>query len=222
MRPLKYQTDDERTQARVLHNQRHYQKRKARQKYDPLPTGPYRVLYADPPWHYDSHDPNFHGHARDHFPPLTIAELCALPVRTLVGKQAVLFLWVTSPILPECFPMLKAWGFTYKASIVWDKGVPIYGYYISTQHEYLLICTRGSCKPDIQVRPPSLHRIPREELHSAKPVEFRLLIDALYPEGRRLELFARERAPGWDAWGNQVAPPSTPQQGAMRCVFRNG
>jgi len=53
MRPLKYQTDDERTQARVLHNQRHYQKRKARLKYAPLPPGPYRVLYADPPWHYE-------------------------------------------------------------------------------------------------------------------------------------------------------------------------
>jgi N6-adenosine-specific RNA methylase IME4 len=47
---------------------------------------------------------------------------------------------------------------------------------------------------------PSVHRIPPTD-HSTKPEEFRLLIDMLYPTGKRLELFARRTAPGWDAWG---------------------
>ena len=86
---------------------------------------------------------------------------------------------------------------------MWDKARPNYGYYHNNRHELLLLCTRGSCKPDLQTLEDSIRTIPRGE-HSDKPAEFRLLIDALYPEGRRLELFARERAEGWESWGNQV------------------
>ena len=77
-------------------------------------------------------------------------------------------------------------------------------HYHNNQHELLLVCTRGACKPDPHALEASVRRIPRTD-HSAKPEEFRLLIDALYPEGRRLELFARQQVAGWDAWGNQGA-----------------
>jgi len=185
------------------------QRVKERQQYPPLPEGPYRVLYADPPWQYDSRDPTFHGHARDRYATLSIAELCALPVRRVVEKTAVLFLWVTAPILMECFPVIQAWGFTYKTGLVWDKGKMIHGRYVGNQHELLLLGTRGRCRPEVQMLEPSVQRIPPTE-HSRKPVEFRLLIDYLYPTGRRLELFARERVEGWDAWGNTVEMASTP------------
>jgi len=194
-RPRLYATRAEKDAA-------YYQRKKDRQQYPPLPPGPYRVLYADPPWQYASTDPYYYGHARNHYPTLSIAELKALPVRKLVAPKAVLFLWVTSPILSECFPVVKAWGFTYKASIVGDKQQSQYGYYVGTQHELLLVCTRGSCKPDMQALPPSVHRIPKLKQHSTKPEEFRLLIDALYPDGRRLELFARRTVANWDVWGN--------------------
>src|SRR5262245_42276181 len=87
----------------------YYQKKKARQQFPPLPVGPYRVIYADPPWQYYSRDPHYTGHARDHYATLSMAELCTLPVRKLVARQAVLFLWVTNPLLPECLPVLRAW-----------------------------------------------------------------------------------------------------------------
>jgi N6-adenosine-specific RNA methylase IME4 len=163
------------------------------------------VLYADPPWQYYSRDPHYHGHARDHYPTLSIAELCALPVRKIVAPKAVLFLWVTAPILPECFAVLTAWGFLYKTNLVWHKDTHNYGYYLSNEHEHLLIATRGSCKPDVENRFPSVQRITRTD-HSTKPGEIRMLIDTLYPEGPRLELFARQRVPHWDAWGHGVQP----------------
>jgi len=53
----------------------YYQRKKQRQQYPPLPPGPYRVIYADPPWQYASTDPYYHGHARDRYPTLSIAEL---------------------------------------------------------------------------------------------------------------------------------------------------
>jgi N6-adenosine-specific RNA methylase IME4 len=106
-RPCLYATRAEKDAA-------YYERKKARQQYPSLPPGPYRILYADPPWKYYSTDPIYHGHAKDKYPLLKISELCALPVRKLVAPKAVLFLWVTNPILPECFPVIKAWGFTYK------------------------------------------------------------------------------------------------------------
>ena len=39
--------------------------------------------------------------------------------------------------------------------------------------------------------------------HSAKPEEFFVLVERVSP-GPYLEMFARERRPGWDAFGNEV------------------
>jgi N6-adenosine-specific RNA methylase IME4 len=124
----------------------------------------------------------------------------------------VLFLWVTMPLLEECFPVIKAWGFQYKTGAGWDKEKMIYGKYFGNQLELLLLATRGSCPPDTEELAANVRRVPPTD-HSLKPHEFRLLIDHLYKEGPRLELFARERAAGWDSWGNALAD-SSPVQAA--------
>jgi N6-adenosine-specific RNA methylase IME4 len=77
------------------------------------------------------------------------------------------------------------------------------GHYNSVRHEFLLICTKGSCTPDVPKLLDSVVSIERTE-HSAKPKEFRDMIDMLYPVGERLEMFAREAYPGWDVWGNMA------------------
>jgi N6-adenosine-specific RNA methylase IME4 len=133
---------------------------------------------------------------------MTIAELCALPVREMSEPDAVLFLWVTSPLLFECLPMIEAWGFKYKTSFVWDKVKHNMGHYNSVRHEFLLICTRGSCTPDARKLHDSVQSIERTT-HSTKPEKFREIIEELYPHGKRLELFARKETAGWDTYGNQ-------------------
>ena len=162
----------------------------------------YRVIYADPPWSYSQKmdTPNLGG-AVKHYPTMSIEEICAVPIPA--EKDAVLFLWVTSPILEDAFKVINAWGFTYKSSFVWDKVAHALGFYNSVRHEFLLICTRGKCTPDVPTRLDSVVSIERTE-HSVKPDEFRDMIDELYPLGNRIELFARRPAPGWDAWGNEV------------------
>lgn len=188
----------------------HRQMKKAQvaQKVAALPDGQYRVIYADPPWKYnDTRDVNGTDYtgAEHHYPCMTMAELCALPVSGLAAPDAVLFLWVTSPLLYEAAPMIKAWGFTYKTSYVWDKVKHNMGHYNSVRHEFLLICTRGSCLPDAATLHDSVLSIERTK-HSEKPEEFRQLIDAMYPLGSRIELFRRGTAPeGWEVWGNESA-----------------
>jgi len=173
-----------------------------------LPSSKYRVIYADPPWKYGNdgiiNNDNY-GHVGRHYPSMSIRELCDLPVKELANEDSVLFLWVTSPLLAECFDVITAWGFEYKTSFVWDKVKHNFGHYNSVRHEFLLICTRGSCTPDELTLFDSVQTIERTNSHSQKPEEFRSIIDKLYTRGSRIELFARETYPGWESWGNEPA-----------------
>jgi N6-adenosine-specific RNA methylase IME4 len=167
------------------------------------PTGKYRVIYADPPWSYGNTQPDYHPEQRDHYPTMSLDEVCAVPVAALAEDDAVLFIWVTSPVLAEAFSVITAWGFTYKASFVWDKVKHNMGHYNSVRHEFLLVCTRGSCHPDERKLFDSVVSEERTT-HSTKPESFRTIIDTIYPRGKRVELFARSVAKGWDQWGLEV------------------
>jgi N6-adenosine-specific RNA methylase IME4 len=189
---------------KITEARRQLQRRTVAEETPAMPTTTYRVIYADPPWKYGNQGLDDYGHAERHYPAMNIAELCSLNVRTLADADAVLFLWVTSPLLAECFAVIEAWGFTYKTSFVWDKVRHNFGHYNSVRHELLLVCTRGSCLPDAPTLFDSVQTIERTE-HSVKPEEFRQIIDALYTTGRRIELFSRREAAGWERWGNECS-----------------
>ena len=173
-----------------------------------FPGKTYRVIYADPPFQYATRMPPGSSEPTDYYPTMSLADICALPVGPMTQPDAVLFLWVPSPMLPEGLDVVKAWGFTYKATFVWDKVKHNVGHYNSVRHEFLLIGVRGSCQPDARKLIDSVVSEERTT-HSAKPETFRRIIDTLYPRGRRIELFRRGPAvPNWEAWGNEfVAEP---------------
>jgi len=168
-----------------------------------LPSAKYRVLYADPPWSYGNTQPDYHPEQRDHYPVMQLKDICAMDIKAICEDNAVLFLWVTSPILEESFQVVKAWGFKYKTSFVWDKIKHNMGHYNSVRHEFLLVCVRGSCQPDVTKLFDSVQTIERTG-HSVKPVQFYTIIETLYPHGKRIELFARSKRDGWDGYGNQA------------------
>lgn len=178
----------------------------------PLPEGIYKIVYADPPWQYSDELIEGYGAAEHHYPTMSIDELCkmSLPESKIpfpeTEDNAVLFLWVTSPMLEECFKVIKAWKFEYKTSFVWDKIKHNFGHYNSLRHEFLLICTKGSCVPEEEQLVDSVVSIERTE-HSVKPDKFRDIIDFLYPSGKRIEMWARKKYidlkkySHWDFWG---------------------
>lgn len=176
----------------------------------PLPDGQYGIIYADPPWKYSDKLIEGYGAADHHYPQMSIKELCEYQdsngksVKDLAGDNAVLFIWVTSPMLEESFKVINAWGFEYKTSFVWDKVRHNYGHYNSVRHELLLICTKGSYTPEHGELFDSVQSIERSDRHSEKPEEFRTIIDILYPSGKRTELFARKQVDGWESWGNEA------------------
>lgn len=189
--------------------QRQIKKAQVADKVAALPAGKYRVIYADPPWKYNDTQggsiSDSYGAAEKHYPSMSLSELSALPIPDLSQDHAVLFLWATSPLLPDALKLGDAWGFKYKAAFIWDKVKHNMGHYNSVRHELLLICTKGSCTPDVAQLFDSVQSIERTHKHSEKPEEFRAIIDTLYPHGPRIELFRRGVAPnGWTVWGNEA------------------
>ena len=180
-------------------------------EFDAERLGKFAVLYADPPWRYEN--PPMGGSNRsieNHYPTMTLEEICALPVRLVAHENAVLFLWASSPKLYECMAVLDAWNFVYRTDMVWVKDKIGMGYHVRDQHETLLIAKRGELPPPaVDARPPSVVEAPRLE-HSAKPPVFYDIIDCMYPGVRKLELFEREfkddapPRPWWHGWGNQA------------------
>lgn len=172
------------------------------QKTQPI-EGKYRVIYADPPWDYGGSMNETYGTADKHYPTMPLEDICNLPVKEHSEENAVLFLWATSPQIPEALEVIKEWGFSYKASFVWDKIKHVMGHYNSVRHEFLLVATRGSATPEVMKLFDSVVSEERKE-HSKKPETFRNIIETLYPSGNRIELFARVKTPGWEVWGNQA------------------
>ena len=159
----------------------------------------YRVIYADPPWS-DIGEQNVETPKSEEKqkPILSLNDICDLPVPA--EDNAVLFLWVPSLFLEDCFKVISAWGFTYKYSYVWDTvdtmGKELFG---DVRHMFLLIGIKGDCKPDCFFPFDSVQSIARTDLNH-KPKEFRQIISGLYPTGMRLEMFARDDSEGWDVW----------------------
>jgi N6-adenosine-specific RNA methylase IME4 len=117
----------------------------------------------------------------------------------------VLFLWAPAPLLTDALSVMTAWGFEYVTNMVWVKDKIGVGHWVRNRHELLLIGRRGEFPtPEPANRPSSVIEAPRRE-HSRKPDEAYEIIEAMYPELPKIELFARHARPNWSAWGNEIS-----------------
>lgn len=181
-----------------------------------FPNKKYTIIYADPPWAYkrrgskDKHN----GCANQHYPTMSVEDICNLPVKDICNEQAICFMWATFPQLDEALQVMGAWGFEYKTcAFVWVKknaksntnfwGM---GAYTRANAEICLLGITPNFKANDMIKSHAVHSIieaPIEE-HSKKPDETRDRIVNLLGDVPRIELFARRTSPGWDAWGNEV------------------
>lgn len=178
-----------------------------------LNQGKYDVLYITPPWDYEE---EYTGKEKiqdtHHYTPMSIEELCELPVSEITEENAVLFIWadVCFVMSQKVFQIIKAWGFKYKACFVWDKrdntkyGEAQQDEYCDLQHELLLIATKGNRLPDHRKLYDSVQKVEQTEYeakHDCKPLRFRQIISDIYRDGRFLELFPRgKKMKKWDVW----------------------
>lgn len=175
----------------------------------------YKVILADPPWQFRvwNRDTGLGRSAESHYPTMSMDNLKKLDVNALADKDSALFLWVTWPTLIEGMALGESWGFKYKTcGFLWSKwnkksNTDFFGmgYYTRANTEPCLLFTKGKGlkRKAKNVRQLLVSRI-RE--HSRKPDQIYGRIEDLF-DGPYLELFARQRWPGWDCWGNEITTP---------------
>jgi len=187
----------------------------------------YGVIYADPPWRYNKRNnpkTKFGKGAFGHYDLMTMQDIAKLPVPEIAAENCALFMWVTFPYLDEQIKLFEKWGFRYTTlGFSWVKtnqknGQPFFGigYYAKSNCEICLIGIKGKMKP-VSNKVSSCIISPRRE-HSRKPDEVRERIVELFGDIPRIELFARQRADGWDCWGNQCEEEKFEQNNLRRCA----
>lgn len=194
------------------------------------PRRRYSVLLADPAWQYKDKNANGERGASFKYDTLKPNEIISLPMQNVMADDCAVFLWTTAPMLHDAVHALKMWGAPFRTvAFTWVKtikninhehamqgvgvdpwawlngnGVTSFGlgHWTRSSTELCLLGVRG--------RPKRVGKSVRQALfypalrHSAKPPEVRDRIVELMGDVPRLEMFARERAEGWDATGLEL------------------
>ena len=101
--------------------------------------------------------------------------------------------------------LMRRWGFDYRSGCAWEKTTPGTGFWFRNQLELLLVGVRGKVPaPAMGEQPPQVLTLPKRQ-HSRKPDEFAQMIESMYPDVLKLEMFARGPRVGWASWGNEAA-----------------
>lgn len=173
--------------------------------FNDLPPGPFACLVLDPPWRYGDNLPGPGRGSAKHYGTLSVVELRQLPVPDLAAPDAHLWIWTTNAFLAEGLDLMAGWGFKQKTMLTWCKPQIGMGRYLRNNTEHCLLGVRGRL-PSGANNLGSWVLAPRGE-HSTKPQIAYDRIAAISP-GPRLDMFARQQRPGFEAWGLE-APCST-------------
>lgn len=178
-----------------------------------FPVKRFRTILADPPWRFTNRTGKVAPEHRrlSRYSTMSTDEIVALPVSSLTEQTAHLYLWVPNALLPDGLQVMEAWGFQYKANIVWEKvrkdGGPDgrgVGFYFRNVTELLLFGVRGkNARTEAPGRSQVNFIASRKREHSRKPDEQYGIIESC-SKGPYLELFARGTRKKWSYWGNQA------------------
>ena len=179
----------------------------------PFPDKKYQIIYADPPWAFGSKSYQDGGRDFDklsnHYNTMSINDIKSLKVPS--ADDCACFMWTTDAHLKEAIEVMESWGFKYKTiAFIWVKkyksGSLVYNFapYTLKSCEICILGIKGVMgkykkKNNIKQLVEAVRTV-----HSKKPDEVRNRIFELFGDIPRIELFARERVNGWDAWGNEL------------------
>jgi N6-adenosine-specific RNA methylase IME4 len=186
--------------------------------YPSLPDQKYSIIYADPPWDYggkmqfdksglkkeneDWQKKIFTSSASFKYPTLKLAELKNLDLQSISDDNCLLFMWTSNPHLAQAIELGESWGFKYRTiAFVWDKMVHNPGQYTMSYCEICLLFKRGKIPSPRGIRNAKQILHEKRGAHSAKPDEIRNRIHSMFPEQKKIEMFARNSHDNWDNWG---------------------
>ena len=173
----------------------------------------YSIIYADPPWKQSKGGkkavrPNTSGKELD-YKTISLSEIKThLQLASLhTEENSVLFLWTIDKYLFEAQKIAEDLGYKLHARMIWNKvtGIPA-AFTIRFGHEYLLYMYKGKLLSVAKEERGKIHSVFTEQVkkHSQKPQIAYQIIERLYPNTNKLEMYARNYRVGWDCWGNEV------------------
>lgn len=174
----------------------------------------YQIIYSDPPWDQKKGGvrkcrPNQHKDLD--YKTLSMPEIEQIHrnifEKTTEQKHNV-FMWTIDKYLFDTEAMMKRLGYTLHARMIWDKtnGVSP-AFTVRFSHEYLLwFYKKGNILMPVQEMRGKCTTVLREVAtkHSKKPAVAYEMLEKMFPDKHKLELFAREQRAGWDAWGDEI------------------
>lgn len=152
--------------------------------------------------------PNSSGIELD-YPTMTLDEIREhLRIVTECAEEnCVLFLWTIDKYLFEAQQIAESLGYKLHARMIWDKvtGIPA-AFTVRYSHEYLLYMYKGKLIPVAKDERGKIRDVFTEQVtkHSKKPEEAYRIIERLYPNLRKLEMYARQTRKEWDSFGNEI------------------
>jgi N6-adenosine-specific RNA methylase IME4 len=122
----------------------------------------------------------------------------------------VLFVWSDQAHLLDVTHMLLDLGYKIHDYLIWEKGqgmAPAFS--VRFSHDYLIYSwkgkfprvnkyVKGKYLDSVFSRPVDRHK---------KPAEFYEMLEDMYPNVNRIELYAYHYRVGWDCWGDKVVVP---------------
>ena len=204
------------------------------QKQSEFPTGCFGLIYVDVPRHFNvrSDETGLDRAPERHYPTMTFDEIAALPVADIAARDSICIYWSTAASLVDDIEIMAEWGFVtlrprdrsgklirdpealaqrttdggrYCSMQVWDKVKIGLGYWFRDRHEFILVGVRGNPVPPAPgTQDVSIFAEPKAR-HSAKPAHVAEMLERLWPNTPKIELFARGKGrPGWAIWGNEA------------------
>lgn len=174
----------------------------------------YDLILADPPWRQTKGGkknvrPDSSGTELD-YPVCSMEEIkehLRQATSLAAGDNMILFLWTIDKYLFEAQQMAESLGYKLHARMIWNKvtGIPA-AFTVRYGHEYLLYMYKGKLIPVAKEERGKIHTVFTEKVHrhSQKPEISYEIIERLYPNLKKLEMYARRERPEWDAFGNEV------------------
>lgn len=173
----------------------------------------YGIIYSDPPWAQTKGNlracrPNQKKELD--YPTLNIQEIKDIhkDAFKLLDDKSNVFMWTIDKFLPETEQFMKELGFTLHARMIWDKGNGVApAFTVRFSHEYLLwFYKKGHMLMPVPETRGKYTTVIKEDstVHSHKPEIVYQMLDDMFPNVKKIELFARNQKREWDCWGNQI------------------
>jgi len=173
------------------------------------------TVVADPPWPgpvgdwrskplvVREHSLRVHGRKAPSnvYPLLSLDQIAFHKPET--APLAHLWLWSLPQHVDWAWDTSCRWGFEPVHLLAWCKpGFGTGGFQANT--EYVVLARKGGPTKNAFGRMRGTHfGWDRTSRHSTKPEDFFTLVESVSP-GPYLEMYARQRRPGWSSWGNEL------------------